>query len=281
MRVLVTGINGQLGHDVCKILNNKGHEVIGAGRESIDLENLDSIDSYIKKINPQGIIHCAAYTNVEGAEIHKHTCRKINSLAVRQIAISSRKLDIPIIYISTDYVFDGKKNGEYYESDIPNPINVYGESKLEGEKFIQELSKKYFIVRTSWVFGQNGNNFVNTMLNLSKKTKKLSVVSDQIGSPTYTKDLANVLVDMIESDEYGIYHVTNEGFCSWAEFAKTIFESANIKIKITSISSEEYETKARRPMNSRMSKSKLEQNGFLRLRTWEEAVKEYIQNLNI
>ena len=291
MRVLVTGVNGQLGYDVVKELEKRGHEAIGVDREAMDLTIPTQIRSCILEVKPDAIIHCAAYTAVDNAEDNEDICRQINAFAVKDIAICAKELDIPMIYISTDYVFNGMKGLEnnfnfdkskyieYIESDEPSPINVYGKTKLEGELYVKEILEKYYIVRISWVFGENGNNFIDTMLRLSKNRDKLDVIDDQIGSPTYTKDLAPLLVDMIENDKYGTYHATNEGFCSWYEFAKEIFNTANIDIEVNPISTLQYKTRAKRPMNSKMSKEKISENGFNKLRNWKDAVKEYISNI--
>ena len=284
MKVLVTGINGQLGYDVVKELNKRNYESIGVGREEMELTIPTQIKEYIESVKPEAIIHCAAYTAVDTAEDNEKLCRQINSYAVRDIAKCAKKLDIPMIYISTDYVFDGMKGLnnntlnylEYTEEDEPNPQNVYGQTKLEGELYIKELLEKYYIVRISWVFGQNGKNFIDTMIKLSKDRNSISVVCDQIGSPTYTKDLAPLLVDMIETDKYGTYHVTNEGFCSWNEFAKEIFKIQGKNIVVKEILTSQYPTKAKRPLNSKMSKQKLIDNGFKPLRKWQEALLEYM-----
>ena len=203
-----------------------------------------------------------------------------NAIATKEIAEHAKVLDIPMIYISTDYVFDGTKDGEYKEEDTPNPINVYGKTKHQGEVYVQEILEKYYIVRISWVFGENGNNFIDTMLRLSKERDSLNVINDQVGSPTYTKDLAVLLVDMIQADKYGIYHATNERYCTWYEFAKEIFKISNIDIKVNPINTSEYPTKAKRPMNSKMNKDKLNINGFIKLRAWKDALKDYIETIN-
>ncbi|CEN23742.1 dTDP-4-dehydrorhamnose reductase [[Clostridium] sordellii] len=279
MRVLVTGINGQLGYDVYKELNKRGHEAIGVNKDQMDLTVLSEIKRCIENRKPDAIIHCAAYTAVDLAEDNEELCRKVNALAVQCIANCAKNLDIPMIYISTDYVFDGSKDGIYNEDDIPNPINIYGKTKYEGEVYIREILNKYYIVRISWVFGENGNNFIDTMIRLSKNKDSLNIINDQIGSPTYTKDLAPLLVDMIETDKYGTYHATNEGFCSWYDFAKEIFDIANISMNIKAIKTSEYPTKATRPLNSKMSKQKLIDNGFGQLRYWRDAVKDYLENV--
>lgn len=290
MRVLVTGINGQLGYDVVKELSKRGHEPIGVNREVMDLTLSSQIKDCIDKVRPEAIIHCAAYTAVDAAEDNEELCRQINAYAVRDLASCAKLLDIPMIYISTDYVFNGMKGLdnintnkihtdkylEYVESDETDPKNVYGKTKLEGELYVKEILDKHYIVRISWVFGENGNNFIDTMIRLSKDRDELNIVADQIGSPTYTKDLAPLLVDMIESDKYGTYHVTNEGYCSWYDFAREIFKTANIDIKVNPILTSEYPTKAKRPYNSKMSKQKLVDNGFAKLRDWKLALKDYI-----
>lgn len=285
MRVLVTGINGQLGYDVVEELRKQGHDPIGVDKGNMDLTIPSQIKECIKASNPDAIIHCAAYTAVDAAEENRELCRQVNAYSVRDIAKCAKELDIPMIYISTDYVFDGMKGLdkgiylEYSENDKTNPNNTYGKTKLEGEMYVKELLEKYYIVRISWVFGQNGNNFIDTMIRLSKDRDELNVINDQIGSPTYTKDLAPLLVDMIETNKYGTYHVTNEGFCSWYDFAKEIFKLAKIDMKVNPISTSEYIIKAQRPLNSKMSKQKITENGFKRLRSWQEALKEYINEM--
>ena len=277
MKVLVTGVNGQLGYDVVKELEKRGHQAVGVDREQMDLTSKEQIKECIENVNPEAIIHCAAYTAVDKAEDEEELCRRVNAIATKDIAECAKKLDIPMIYISTDYVFDGTKDGEYTEEDIPNPINVYGKTKYEGEVYVQELLEKYYIVRISWVFGENGNNFIDTMLRLAKDRDEINVINDQVGSPTYTKDLAPLLVDMIETDKYGVYHATNEGYCTWYEFAKEIFRIAEIDIKVNPITTKEYPTKAVRPMNSKMSKEKIITNNFNKLRLWKDSLREYIE----
>lgn len=280
MKVLVTGVNGQLGYDVVKELEKRGYQAIGVDREQMDLTSTQQIKECIENVNPEAIIHCAAYTAVDKAEDEEELCRRVNAIATKEIAEYAKVLDIPMIYISTDYVFDGTKVGEYTEEDTPNPINVYGKTKYEGEVYIQELLEKYYIVRISWVFGENGNNFIDTMLKLSKDRELLNIINDQIGSPTYTKDLASLLVDMIENDKYGIYHATNEGYCTWYEFANEIFNVSDTNIEVNPIVTSEYPTKAKRPMNSKMNKDKLNINGFIKLREWRYALKDYIETIN-
>lgn len=274
--ILVTGSTGQLGSDVVKELLKRGYSTLSPNRSEFNLCSEDNIRNYILNSNCESIVHCAAYTQVDKAEDEKDLCIKINATATKHIAKCAKILDIPMIYISTDYVFDGTKDGKYTENDETNPINIYGESKLAGEKYVQEILDKYYIVRTSWVFNINGKNFIETMLRLSKANNQLSIVNDQIGSPTYTKDLSRLLVDMIETNKYGLYHATNEGYCSWYEFADTIFKLANINIDIKAINSNEYASRAKRPLNSKLSKDKLIEFGFKPLPHWEDALKDYL-----
>lgn len=274
--ILVTGSTGQLGSDVVKELLKRGYSTLSPNRSEFNLCSEDSIRNYILNSNCEAIVHCAAYTQVDKAEDEKDLCIKINTTATKHIVKCAKILDIPMIYISTDYVFDGTKDGKYTENDETNPINIYGESKLAGEKYVQEILDKYYIVRTSWVFNINGKNFIETMLRLSKANNQLSIVNDQIGSPTYTKDLSRLLVDMLETSKYGLYHATNEGYCSWYEFANTIFKLANINIDIKAINSNEYASRAKRPMNSKLSKDKLIEYGFKPLPHWEDALKDYL-----
>ena len=274
--ILVTGSTGQLGSDVVKELLKRGYSTLSPNRSELNLCSEDNIRNYISNSNCEAIVHCAAYTQVDKAEDEKDLCIKINATATKHIVKCAKILDIPMIYISTDYVFDGTKDGEYTENDETNPINIYGESKLAGEKYVQEILDKYYIVRTSWVFNINGKNFIETMLRLSKTNNQLSIVNDQIGSPTYTKDLSRLLVDMLETSKYGLYHATNEGYCSWYEFADTIFKLANINIDIKAINSNEYASRAKRPLNSKLSKDKLIEYGFKPLPHWEDALKDYL-----
>ena len=274
--ILVTGSTGQLGSDVVKELLKRGYSTLSPNRSELNLCSEDNIRNYILNSNCEAIVHCAAYTQVDKAEDEKDLCIKINATATKHIVKCAKILDIPMIYISTDYVFDGTKDGEYTENDETNPINIYGESKLAGEKYVQEILDKYYIVRTSWVFNINGKNFIETMLRLSKANNQLSIVNDQIGSPTYTKDLSRLLVDMLETSKYGLYHATNEGYCSWYEFANTIFKLANINIDIKAINSNEYVSRAKRPLNSKLSKDKLIEYGFKPLPHWEDALKDYL-----
>lgn len=277
MKVLVTGANGQLGYDVVKELQKQNIECCGATRQDFDIVDFEDTEKFIRNYMPDAVIHCAAYTAVDKAEDEQGLCYLVNASATESIAEICRKINAKMLYISTDYVFDGTKDGFYEVDDKPNPINVYGKTKLLGEQAVQKILDKYFIVRISWVFGEHGNNFVKTMLRLGKERKEINVVADQYGSPTYTADLAPLLVEMVKTDKYGIYHVTNEGVCTWAEFAEEIFKIAKLDVKVNHITTEEYPTRARRPMNSRMSKKSLSINGFRVLTNWKSAVKKYIR----
>lgn len=279
MRVLVTGACGQLGYDVCKVLAARDVEYKGADIADFDITDWQATHDYITYYYPDAIIHCSAWTAVDRAEDEPEKCRAVNVEGTRNIATICKEIDAKMVYISTDYVFPG--SGErFYEPDDPiRPLGVYGETKLEGELVVQELLERYFIVRTSWVFGKNGNNFVKTMLRLAETKTEVNVVCDQIGSPTYTADLAPLLCDMIETEKYGVYHATNEGVCSWAEFAKEIFRLAGKDVHINAIPTSQYPTKAVRPLNSRMSKAKLDNMGFYKLFDWKNALARYIEEL--
>ena len=284
MRILVTGVKGQLGYDVCRELEKRGFsDVRGIDREELDITDECAVQKYIKEYVPQAVIHCAAYTAVDRAETERELCRGVNALGTKYLAEASAKCGAKFLYISTDYVFDGEKNGEYNPSDVRNPRSVYGATKAEGEDFVKKSTDKFFIVRISWVFGINGNNFVKTMLRLAETKKELNVVCDQIGSPTYTADLAKLLVDMIQTERYGVYHATCEGFCSWYEFACEIFRLSGKQVRVNPVTTKEYcamvAQQAVRPMNSRMDKSELEKRGFSRLPEWKNALEKYIKEI--
>ena len=279
MKVLVTGVKGQLGYDVVKELEKRGMEAIGVDIEEMDIMDAASVEMVIGSTAPDAVIHCAAYTAVDAAEDNVELCRKVNAEGPQNIANECKKLDIPMIQISTDYVFDGMGEQLWQPEDKREPVSVYGQTKYEGELAVQNTLEKYFIVRIAWVFGVNGKNFVKTMLNLGKTRDKLTVVCDQFGSPTYTYDLARLLVDMVQTDKYGVYHATNEGFCSWYDFACEIFKQAGIEVEVVPVTSDQYPTKAKRPFNSRMSKDKLEENGFERLPAWQDALGRYLQEI--
>lgn len=276
MKVLVTGVKGQLGYDVVCELEKRGLEAVGVDIEEMDITDAESVDRVLRQSAPDAVIHCAAYTAVDAAEENEALCRRVNADGTRNIAEVCRELDIKMIYISTDYVFSGQGERPWEPEDERDPQSVYGQTKYEGELAVQELLEKYFIVRIAWVFGVNGKNFVRTMLKLSESHDTITVVNDQFGSPTYTYDLARLLVDMVQTEKYGIYHATNEGICSWYDFACAIFREAGISMNVKPVSSAEYGAKASRPANSRMSKEKLTENGFERLPTWQDALKRYL-----
>lgn len=278
VKVLVTGARGQLGYDVVERLKELNIEHIGVDKEEFDLTDEKETKEFIKSYKPDVVVHCAAYTAVDKAEDEKELCHAVNVLGTRYVAEACKEIDAKMVYISTDYVFDGEKKEPYEVDDKPNPINYYGLTKYLGEREVQNILEKYFIVRISWVFGKNGINFVKTMLRLGQERKELRVVCDQVGSPTYTYDLAKLLCEMIQTDKYGIYHATNEGYCSWYEFACEIFKTARMDVKVIPIQSDEYPTKAKRPRNSRLSKNKLELMGFNLLPHWRDALERYIIN---
>lgn len=279
MKLLVTGVKGQLGHDVVKELEKRGHEYVGVDIEEMDITDPVSTERTIREAEVDGVIHCAAYTAVDAAEDNEEVCRQVNAVGTEHIARVCRDLDIKMMYISTDYVFNGQGTRPWEPEDEREPLNVYGQTKYEGELAVEKNVKKYFIVRIAWVFGLNGKNFIKTMLNLGKTRDHLTVVNDQIGSPTYTYDLARLLVDMMETEKYGHYHATNEGICSWYEFACEIFKQAGMKVEVEPVDSSAYPAKAKRPSNSRMDKSKLDANGFKRLPAWQDALSRYLTEI--
>ncbi len=284
MKVLVTGVNGQLGFDVVNELNKRGHESVGVDISEMDVTDAANVKRVMNNVKPDAVVHCAAWTAVDAAEDKENIdkVRAINYFGTKYIAEECKKLDCKLIYISTDYVFDGQGT-KPWEPDCKdyNPLNVYGRTKLEGELAVAESLEKYFIVRIAWVFGLNGKNFIKTMLNVGKTHKTVRVVNDQIGTPTYTYDLARLLVDMVESEKYGYYHATNEGgYISWFDFTKEIFKLAGYDTEVIPVSTSEYGlSKAARPFNSRLDKSKLVQNGFKTLPTWQNALERYLKEL--
>lgn len=293
MKVFVTGVKGQLGHDVVNELRKRNHEAIGVDIEEMDITDKTSVDRVIKEANPDAVIHCAAWTAVDAAEDEdkKEKVRLVNAVGTQYIADVCKELNIKMMYISTDYVFDGQ--GETpWEPDCKDykPLNVYGQTKLEGELAVSNTLSDYFIIRIAWVFGKNGKNFIKTMLNVGKTHDTLTVVNDQIGTPTYTYDLARLLVDMIETEKYGYYHATNEGgYISWHTFASEIFRQAAAMghpeydkdhLTVLPVTTAEYGiSKAKRPFNSRLDKSKLVQNGFTPLPTWQDALERYLKEI--
>ncbi len=278
MKVLVTGYKGQLGFDVVNELKKRGHEAIGVDIQEMDITDKASVESVITETAPDAVIHCAAYTAVDAAEEQEELCRKVNALGTEYIAKVCGRLDIKMMYISTDYVFNGQGERPWEPDDPREPMNVYGQTKYEGELAVEKYVKKFFLVRIAWVFGVNGKNFIKTMLRLGEEKGAVGVVADQVGSPTYTYDLARLLVDMIETEQYGRYHATNEGLCSWYEFAVEIFRQAGMnQVQVTPLTSDQFPAKAKRPMNSRMSKEKLDEKGFQRMPSWQDALSRYLK----
>ena len=279
MKVLVTGAKGQLGTDLMNELAKRGSEGIGVDVQEMDITDAEACRRVIKNSGADAVIHCAAYTAVDAAEDNVDLCRRINGEGTRNVAQACKEADVKLMYISTDYVFDGQGTRPWEPDDERHPLNVYGQTKYEGELAVEELSDKYFIVRIAWVFGVAGKNFIKTMLRLGKERGAVSVVDDQIGSPTYTYDLARLLVDMIQTDKYGRYHATNEGLCSWYEFAKEIFRQAGMDVPVTPVSSDAFPAKATRPSNSRLNKDKLSENGFERLPAWQDALGRFLKEI--
>lgn len=277
MRILVTGSAGQLGYDMCKVLTARNIDHRGVDIEDFDITNAQAVQDYILSYNPDAVIHCSAWTAVDKAEDEPDQVQAVNVIGTRNIAVACKKAGAKMMYISTDYVFPGAGNCFYEPDDPTGPLGTYGKTKLAGELVVQELLDRYFIVRISWVFGRNGNNFVKSMLKLAEVRVEINVVCDQFGSPTYTADLAPLLCDMIVTEKYGVYHATNEGVCSWAEFAQEIFRLAGKDIRVNAIPTSAYPTKAVRPLNSRMSKDKLERMGFSRLPAWQDALSRYLE----
>lgn len=280
MKILVTGVKGQLGYDLCRILSDRQIEHKGVDIEDFDITDKSAVFSYIEGYRPDAIIHCSAFTAVDRAEDEVELCTRVNADGPANIAEAAASIGAKMMYISTDYVFPGTGEHFYRPEDETGALSVYGKTKRMGEEAVIAASDRHFIVRISWVFGINGNNFIKTMLRLSETKTDLNVVCDQIGSPTYTYDLSKLLCDMIVTDKYGIYHATNEGICSWAEFAEEIMKQGGKSTKIHPIPTSEYPTRASRPLNSRMSKDKLEQAGFARLPHWKDALTRFLAELN-
>ena len=279
MKVLVTGYAGQLGWDTVHLLQARGIECRGVDMQDFDLTDGEAVKAYVQSYRPTAIVHCAAYTNVDKAESQPEICAAVNGMGTVNIVRAALSVGAKVVFISTDYVFPGTGDQPWKVNDDYGPRNVYGMSKVQGEDAVRSLMTRYFILRTSWVFGKNGHNFVRTMLRLGKEKKEIRVVSDQIGSPTYTKDLARVICDMLPTEKYGIYHVRNEGFISWFEFAKMIMEKAHLSCRVLPVPSSEYPTPARRPLNSRMDGSKLAEAGFEPMPSVENALDRYLEEI--
>ena len=279
MNILLTGASGQLGHDLLIELNKRGHNVTGVSSKEFNLSEPESVRAYLFALHPDAVMHCAGYTAVDQAEDDPERCDRINRAGTEAIARVCAEIGCKLLYISTDYVFPGTGERPWEPEDQPNPLNIYGLSKYLGEEAVRKYVAEHFIVRISWLFGLNGKNFVKTMLRLGAQRDQIAVVNDQIGSPTYTKDLAILLAEMIVTDKYGTYHATNEGFCSWYEFACAIMEQAHLPCRVLPILSDQYPSRAARPSNSRMSKEKLTRNGFHRLPSWQDALRRYLEEL--
>lgn len=281
MKILVTGNKGQLGHDVILQAKERGIDAVGVDVAEMDITDQGQVEQVISRGNYDAVVHCAAWTAVDKGEEPElfETVEAVNATGTGYIAKVCKELDIPLMYFSTDYVFDGQGTRPWKEDDEKNPLNVYGLTKSEGEDYVKE-NPKFFTLRISWVFGLNGANFIKTMLRLGKTRDTITVVDDQVGLPTYTQDLARLVLDMILTDQYGVYHVSNTGeYISWYDFAKEIFKQAGMKVKIIPVGSDQYPAKAKRPTNSRLDMSKLEQSGFAPLPTWQDALSRYLKVL--
>jgi dTDP-4-dehydrorhamnose reductase len=277
MKVVVTGAAGQLGHDVLKELERKNHKAFAVDRSQLDITNEEDVQAYIEEIKPDVILHCAAYTNVDAAETDEEAAYQVNAAGTEYLAKAAKRIGASMLYVSTDYVFDGSAT-EPYEVDEPTkPIGAYGRTKLAGEQVLQKHLDNFFVVRTAWVFGVNGNNFVKTMIRLGKEHKEVGVVHDQVGSPTYTVDLAGFMVELMETDKYGIYHATNNGVCSWYQFAVEIFKQAGMDVKVNPLTTDQFPRPAERPKYSVLSKKKISEQGLTPLRGWQEALAAYLE----
>lgn len=279
MKVLVTGAKGQLGQDVVSLLKEQTWEVFGFGREELNITDEKQVSEKVLLIQPDIIIHTAAYTQVDQAESDEESAFKVNAEGTKYLAQAAEAVGAKFCYVSTYYVFDGTKDTPYKPDDQTNPQTVYGKSKLVGEQYTQEYCSKSYIVRTSWVFGLYGNNFVKTMLRLAEENKELGIVHDQVGSPTYTTDLARFIISLVQTDKYGVYHGSNSGVCSWYEFAKEIFKQSNIEIVVNPLKTEDFPRPAARPKYSVLDKGMIEENGFESLQNWKEALKDFLKKL--
>lgn len=278
MRVLVTGAKGQLGYDVVLALTERNITCLAVDREDFDITDRAATMAAVSFHRPDAVVHCAAFTAVDRAEDEPELCHAVNVIGTRNVAEASNAVGAKLLYVSTDYVFDGTGNKPWEVHDTPNPINTYGLSKWQGEEAVRAETGKHFIVRIAWVFGVNGTNFVKTMLRLAERGE-VGVVSDQVGSPTYTKDVARLFCDMIVSEQYGTYHATNAGYCSWYEFAREIFRVANVAVRTNPLTTSQYPTKARRPLNSRLSNACLAEAGLVKLPSWMDALERFIKTL--
>ena len=279
MRVLVTGFAGQLGWDTVQLLQARGIECRGVDMQDFDLADGQAVKDYVRSYRPTAIVHCAAYTNVDRAESQPEICAAVNGMGTVNVVRAALSVGAKIVFISTDYVFPGTGDQPWKIDDAYGPLNVYGMSKVQGEDAVRSLMTRYFILRTSWVFGKNGHNFVRSILRLGREKKEIRVVSDQIGSPTYSRDLARVICDLLPTEKYGIYHVRNEGFISWYDFAKMIVNKAGLPCRVVPVSTSEYPTPAKRPLNSRLDGSRLAESGFGPMPSVENALDHYLEEI--
>lgn len=277
--VIVTGVGGQLGYEVVRELDRRAILYKGLSRKDLDITDKTAVINVFDELRPDTVIHCAAYNYVDMAEEEENNCNLVNITGTENIASACKKYGSKMMFFSTDYVFDGNKKSEYETNDIQNPLSVYGKSKAEAEKIILQTLDKYFVLRISWLFGINGNNFVKSILNISKEKNIIDVVKDQIGSPTYARDLARLICDMIATEKYGVYQATNEGFCSRSEFAEKILALSGKKNTVNPVSASDYPSAAKRPINSRLSKKSLDNAGFNRLPRWEDAIDRYLKEM--
>ncbi len=275
MKVLIIGAEGMLGHDLVDILS-KENEISTTTIHTLDITDIEKTIDTVKDIKPEVVVHAAAFTDVNGSETNQDLAYKVNGIGTRNVAVACKESDSALVYICTDYVFDGEKGSSYYEYDQTNPLSVYGKTKLLGETYIRDILSKFYIVRTSWLYGYHGPNFITTMLQLAKTNDSLSVVNDQIGSPTYTVDLANAISQLIKKPSYGIYHITNSGECSWYEYAREIFEIAGVEIEVKPVTTKEYPQPAARPKYSVLENYNWRMEGFTPLRSYKEALREYM-----
>ncbi|WNS75201.1 dTDP-4-dehydrorhamnose reductase [Bacillus sp. DTU_2020_1000418_1_SI_GHA_SEK_038] len=280
MKVIVTGAKGQLGTDLVWMLESNGYEVFGYGREDLDITNINQVNEVFINITPDVVIHAAAHTKVDLAESEPDHAFLVNAIGTRNVSVAAEKINAKLVYVSTDYVFDGTASDPINEFKLSNPLGVYGESKLAGEKFVRNFHSKFYIVRTSWVYGKYGNNFVKTMLKLGEEKKELSVVDDQIGAPTYTVDLAERIIDLIQTEKYGVYHISNSGQCSWFEFAKAIFEESAIDVKVVPCTTKDFPRPAPRPSYSVLDHMGLRLNGFKEMPFWRDSLKKFLMTSN-
>lgn len=276
MKILITGSNGMLGHDLIEILKNK-HELILTTSKTLDITDKNDVIEFVENANPDIVINSAAYTDVDGCEDNPELAYSVNGEGVKNLALACKQVDCRLVHVSTDYIFNGENDRPWVEDDEIGPISVYGKSKLKGEEYIREILDKYFIVRTAWLYGINGRNFPKTMLELAQNHSEITVVYDEVGTPTYTFDLAQGIGQLIESDAYGVYHLTNSGSCSWCEFARYIFDVAGVDVKVIPVTASEFGRAAPRPSYSVLENKKWIDNGFEPLRNYKEAIKEYIE----